>query len=150
MKKVKVILVFFLQRSRHRWSHTGDEFCLQGHRRAAQWRASLETWLSWGQSVQWRAMWQRCSPSRVNWPGTLHCDSPGDSTRHPGDMRRKLMKTIWNRSAWKGNTLFLCCRARPRDAGEDCHTLNCCCVTAPFSGLRNSRTWGIRSLQQKL
>lgn len=43
---VKLLLVFFSQRSRCRWSHTGDGFCLQGRQRAEQWRASPETWLS--------------------------------------------------------------------------------------------------------
>lgn len=85
--------VFFLQRSRCQWSHTGDGFCLRGHRRAARWRASLETWLSWGQSAQRRAMSEQCTPSRANWPGTLHCDSPEDSTRHPGDKQRRF--EIW-------------------------------------------------------
>lgn len=133
----------FLQRSRCRSSRTGDGFCQQGHQRAAQWKAFPETWLSWVQSVQWQAMSEKCTPSRANWPGTLHCDSPEDSTRHPRDMQRTY------------TTLFsfcelLCLRAWHRRATENCHTLNCCCVTLLLSGFRNSSTWGIRSLQQKL
>lgn len=76
-----------LRRSRCQLSHTVDGFCQQGHQRAAQWRAFLATWLSWGRSVQWQARSERCTPSRASWPGTLHCDSPGDSTRHPGDTK---------------------------------------------------------------
>lgn len=50
--KGRQISVVFLPRSRCQWSHTGDGFCQRDHRRGAQWRASPETWLSWGQSVQ--------------------------------------------------------------------------------------------------
>lgn len=37
-----------------------------------------------------------------------------------------------------------------RYAREKNRTLNCCCVTLLLSGFKNSSTWGIRSLQQKL
>lgn len=90
------VLMLLLQRSQCRLSHTGDGFCLRGRRRAAQWRVSPATWLSWGQSVQQQAMLERCTPSRASWPGTLRCDSQEDSTRHPGDVQRMFVKKIEN------------------------------------------------------
>lgn len=130
---------FCLPRSRYRSSRSGGGFCQPGHRRVSQSRASPETWLSWGQSARWQATSQQCTPSHANLPGTLRWDYPEGNTRHPSEEH-----TMFK--------LRLCLKQKKKDmyAREKNHTLNCCCVTLLLSGFNNSRTWGIRSLQQKL
>lgn len=134
--------LFFLPRNRYRWSHSGGGFCQPGHRRASQWTASPETWQSWGPSARWQATSQQCTPSHANLPGTLRWDYPEGNTRHPWDKHRIF------KPGFPTNTSFK--KEWPMYAREKNPTLNCCCVTLLLSGFKNSRTWGIRSLQQKL
>lgn len=134
--------VRFSPRSRYRWSRSGGGFCQPGHRRVSRSTASPETWRSWGPSARWRATSQQCTPSHANLPGTRRWDYPEGNTRHPWDQERMF------KSGFPTNTCFK--KEWPAYAREMDPTLNCCCVTLLLSGFKNSRTWGIRSLQQKL